>query len=57
MRKLKIILPIVAGLLVIIFAGAALAAGPNLPSMLTPPAWNTGHHQRAVAIVKEKLGF
>jgi hypothetical protein len=57
MRKLKIILPIVAGLLVIIFAGAALAAGHNLPSMLTPPAWNTGHHQRAVAIVKEKLGF
>ncbi len=45
MRKLKIILPIVAGLLVIVFAGAALAAGPVKPAdtqNVCGPGWGWG---------------
>lgn len=43
MRKLKVILPIVVGLAVLIFGGAALAAGP-LNNGNTPGTYDAGYY-------------
>lgn len=58
MRKLKIVLPIVAGLLVLVFAGAALAAGPVKPAdtqNVCGPGWGWGGTN--LEVVSKLLGL